>query len=158
MNRKRNFFLIVLLFGLLQVCVLQNFRLFGVKPDLLLIAVIAASLMFEVEFALPAALLCGAFKDLFGVHVFGLNAFLMPLAAFLVIKLSRKIALDDIPVLCVSTFVIAIAYDLAGRIILGRLCVPAPFWASARVIFFGSVYTAAVFPPALRLIKKTACL
>jgi rod shape-determining protein MreD len=153
MIRKKNLIFVILFFALFQVAFLHQLRFFGAKPDLFLICVVAASLYFEVEYALFISLLCGVLKDIFSINSFGLNTFLMPILSFFVMKLSRKVALDDTPVLCVAAFLIAVIYSIASRIILGYLGTAVPFWAFLRISFCEALYTALVFPLAFRLIK-----
>ncbi len=158
MIRKKNFILLLLVFTILQVSVLHYFRIFTAKPDLLLICAVAASIYFEVESALLFSLLCGILKDIFSISPFGLNTFLLPVFSFLVIKLSRRIALVDTPVLCAATFVIAFFYAVTSRLILGYLGTMIPFRAFLRISFLESLYTALVFPLVFRLIKKALYL
>jgi len=148
----------ILFFALLQVGLLHDLFFLGAKPDLFLICVIFASLYFEAEYALVMGLLCGILKDVFSIGSFGLNTFLFPILSFLIIKLSRKITLDDTPVLCVAVFLITLAYDIISRITLGYLGVVIPFWAFLRIAFLEALYTSLVFPLALRMIKKAVNL
>ena len=154
MIKRNNFIWMILFFALLQVSLLHNLFFFGAKPDLFLICVVIASLYFDAEYALAMSLLCGILKDTFSTGFFGLNTFLLPILSFMIIRLSRKIALDDTPVLCVAVFLITVGYDIISRLALGYLGVWIPFWAFLRITFLEALYTSLIFPPALRLIKK----
>jgi rod shape-determining protein MreD len=156
MINKKNFVFLILLFSLLQVTVLHYLPFFGAKPDLFLICVLAASLYFEYEFALAIGLFCGILKDIFSIGPFGINTFLLPITSFLVMRLSRKVDLDNTPVLCAAAFLITVCYAIASRIILGYLGTMIPFWVFLRIAFLGSLYTALIFPLTLRFIKRTA--
>ncbi len=158
MTRKKNFIFLILFFTLLQVSLLHYFRVFGAKPDLFLICVVIASLYFEVEYALAMSLLCGILKDTFSIGPFGINTFFLPVLSFLVMKLSRKVVLDNTPVLCAAAFLITFFYDIVSRIALGYLGTAIPFWTFLRISLFESLYTALIFPLAFRLIKKTVRL
>lgn len=158
MTRKKSFIFLILFFTLLQVSLLHYFRLFGAKPDLFLISVIIASLYFEVEYALFLSLLCGILEDIFCIGSFGVHTFLLPLISFAVMRLSRKVALDNTPVLCVTVFLFTVVYDIASRIALGYLGTAIPFWSFLRIAFLESLYTALLFPWALKLTRRTAHL
>ncbi|MCX5708907.1 MAG: rod shape-determining protein MreD [Candidatus Omnitrophica bacterium] len=158
MIRKKNFILLMFLFALLQVSLLPYLRLYGTKPDLFLICVVVASLYFDVESALLISLLCGILKDIFSVNVFGLNTFFMPVFSFLLMKVSRKLALEDTPVLCAAIFLTTFFYAIVSRIALGYLGTVVPFWAFLRISLIESLYTAAIFPLVFLLIKKIARL
>ncbi len=158
MTRKKSFIFLLLFFTLLQVGLLQNLRVFGVKPELLLICVVVVSLYFDVEYALIFSLLVGIFKDTFSIYGFGVNTFLLPVLSFLLMKLSRKVALDNTPVLCAGVFLVTIFYDIIIRIISGYLGAGIPFWAFLRISLLESLYTALIFPLAFRLIKRVVHL
>jgi rod shape-determining protein MreD len=155
MTRKNNLILLILFIALLEATVLHNFRVFQAKPDLFLICVVLVSLYFEVEYALVISLLCGGLKDMFGVGLFGLSTFLFPVISFLIMKISRKLVLNDTPVLCAAVFIVSFFYCILSRIILTYLGTAIPFWTFWRISVLDSLYTAAIFPLAFKLIKKT---
>jgi rod shape-determining protein MreD len=156
MTRKNNFILLIFLFALLQITLLPYLRLFGTKPDLFLTCMVVASLYFDVESALLMSLLCGVLKDIFSINAFGFNTFFMPVFSFLLMKISRKLVLDDTPVLCAAIFLTTFFYAIVSKIVLGYLGTVVPFWAFLRIALVESLYTALIFPLVFRLIKKTA--
>ncbi len=154
MKRKKNFVFVILLFALLQVAFLHYFSIFGAKPDLFLICMVIASLYFDVEYALLLSLLCGILKDIFSVGFFGINTFFLPIFSFLTINLSRKTALDNTSVLCVVVFLITFSYAIVNRFVLGLSGFVIPVWMFLRISLVESLYTALIFPWALKLVKK----
>jgi rod shape-determining protein MreD len=158
MTRKKNFILLIFLFALLQVSLLPYLRFFGTKPDLFLICVVVASLYFDVESALLISLLCGVLKDILSINTFGLNTFFLPIFSFLLMKVSRKLALDDTLVLCAAVFLITFFYAVITRVVSGYLAAVIPFGGFFRIALTESLYTAMIFPWAFRLIKKTVRL
>jgi len=85
------YILTVIALGFLQINVLPKIWYFRVKPDLLLVyAVIIALNLASLKFIL-FVLFCGLFKDAFGLHLFGLNAFMFCLDAGLIYFISRYI-------------------------------------------------------------------
>ena len=60
--RTSRVIILTVLFCFLQVTILDNFEIFGVKPDLILIAVFIAALYLDLKPALGVALSAGIFK------------------------------------------------------------------------------------------------
>ena len=85
----------LILLGLVQATLLNNFKLFGVKPDFLLIAIVIASTFFEWERILIIAVLAGILKDSLSINLFGINTLLFPFWSYLTRVLSGKINLDN---------------------------------------------------------------
>ena len=153
MNRTK-LFLAVSACALLQVSVLDSVRIFGVKPDLLVICVVIASLRCERGFALLAALLCGILKDTFSVTAFGLHTFLFPVLSMAVIFAARKIALDTIGLASCAAFALVIVYDAASRLAYALLGQGISVAAYLRISFLQALYTAAAVPLMFKLFKK----
>jgi len=153
MNRTR-IFLVVFACALLQVSVMDAVRVFGVKPDLLVIAVVIASLECERGFALLAALFCGLLKDTLSVTPFGLHTFLFPVMSMLIIFTARKITLDSTALASITSFFFIIVYDVASRAAYALLGQSISIPAYLRISSLQALYTAAVFPLVSRLIKK----
>lgn len=144
---------IILIAAFFQATFLNSFKIFGIKPDLLLIGVAIASIYFEMKWALVIALFAGMLKDLFGIQVIGINTMLFPLWGFCVIRLTKKIHLDNIIVLAVVVFAASIFNSLLTRLIffwMGR-SISAGFFL--RIIFLEALYTVALLPPAFKLCK-----
>jgi len=89
------FFLFVILICIVQVTALDNVRIFNVKPDLLLVAVVMAGLYFEWKSALFLSITAGFLKDACGTNITSLYTFLFPLWCYLVIRISRKISIEE---------------------------------------------------------------
>lgn len=140
----------IAIFALLQATVLNYVNIFNVKPDLLLISVIIASLFFEPVWAIFLSLFAGILKDIFSVNAFGLNSLLFFLWSFLIIKLSRKIIFDSNYIRLALIFVVAILNNIIVRLtflFLGNFISLGLF---LRVTFIESLYTALIFPLALK--------
>lgn len=93
--KKSLFFLIILLSALFETTFLNSFRIFGVKPDLLLICVVTASLNFGIKTALVLSAFAGILKDSLTAAAFGLNLLLFVLWSFLLRELAKRISLDN---------------------------------------------------------------
>lgn len=93
----RNWFFpsLIFIFFLLQGTILNSFRILGVKPDFLLIGAVTASLVFEWKWAFVLSIFCGFLKDTLGINLFGWHTFLFPLWSLIIIKLSKKLSIDN---------------------------------------------------------------
>lgn len=137
--------MVIFVCGLLQATLLDTFRIFNVKPDLLLITAVLAGLFFrEGRWALGLSLFAGMIKDLLCVNSAGVNTLLFPLWTLLVIRLSRKITIDTIPLRVACVFAVALMNDISARLIFLFLGNFSPAGAFLRVIFLEPFYTALV--------------
>ena len=137
--------------GALQVTILENFMVFGVKPDLLLICACFASLIFEFRIALALSVFCGLFKDAFAVSSFGLNASLFALWTYLIYRLGKEIPLDHDYVRIGIVFIVALLHNIICGLIFIYSGESIPFGIFLRIVSIESIYTAIVMP----LIFKT---
>ena len=143
----RLFLLAVFIVSLLQVTILDSFKLFSVKPDFLLVMIIIASLFLEWKQAIFFAVVAGSLKDIFSINTFGLNIFLFALWSYLVTKLSRKISLENNMLRGAIVFVVIISnavliYSLA--LFLGNSGISAGVFL--RVMFLEAIYAALISP------------
>lgn len=144
------FAFIIVAFALLQTSIL----IFDAKADFLLISVLMASLFFEWRPALLLSILAGILKDIFSAHTFGISAALFPLWSLLIIKLSKKVPLDNNYILMALIFIIANVNDIT---VIGILLFLGNFiyWGSfLRTAFIGSLYTTLILPLALKIIRR----
>jgi rod shape-determining protein MreD len=140
----------IIIFALLQATILNYVNIFNAKPDLLLISVIIASLFFKPRWAISLSIFSGVLKDIFSVNVFGINTILFFLWSLLIIKLSREISFDSNYVRLVFIFIIAILNNIITRLIFLFLGNFISLGLFLRITFIGSLYTALIFPLALK--------
>lgn len=152
----KNFIFIaaIIISALLQATILNCVNIFNVKPDLLLISVIIASLFFAPLWAISLSIFAGILKDIFSVNVFGLNSTLFFLWSFLIIKLSRKILFDTNYVRFVLIFIIAILNNIIIRLIFLFFDNFISLGLFLRITFIESLYTALIFPLALKFARN----
>lgn len=147
------FLVITLALGIFQSTFLEYFRIFGVKPDLLLACVVIAAIFMEPLPAIVFAALIGAAKDAFGLGTFGLNILLFSLWSFLVIKISRKVSIEDGPAIAVLAFIIAVLQNISTGLALVYSGSFVPSGIFLRIVLLGSLYTALTLPVILKLNK-----
>lgn len=153
MKRWKYFFVIVGL-GAVQVTLLNYARLFGLKPDLLLICAILASLIFEQRLAFVFSVSCGLFKDAFNASTFGLNIILFSFWSLLIVKVSREISLDDEYRRAGLVLVIALLQNSFTGIMLMMAGEMISLGIFLRIALLGSFYTALVSLLVFRIAKK----
>lgn len=152
----RNWFFppFLILLGLVQATLLNNFRIFGVKPDFLLIAIVIASTFFKLEKILILAVLAGMLKDSLSANVFGTNTLLFPFWSYLTRVLSGKINLDN----NFAYAALVLAFGIFGGIIrliflsLGNAFF-IPIGVFLRITFLESLYGAIAVPLIFKIIK-----
>ncbi len=153
--RKWNFFIFVLIAGLLEATFLNYLKIFNVKPNLILCLVVLASLYLDRGKSLGLACFSGILKDIFSIQFFGINTLLFPFWSFTIIKLSKKISLDNDFICATLIFITVIAHNIAATLIfisLNKAVVP---WGIfLRITFLESLYTTAVFPLVSKAIKS----
>lgn len=152
--RKIHFFLIMLILGVLQATILNSFSVFGIKPDVLLISVVIASLSFELKWALAFSVFAGIVKDVLGVYTIGINTLIFPLWTYLIIRLSKKISLDNNLMPALFILVISTANNIIIKLIFSsfqNLVIPLGIFV--RIMFLESIYTAFIFHFILKFTK-----
>ena len=145
---------IILIFGLLQVTILDYFKVFGIKPDLLLISMVIVSLIFEFKWALALSIFAGIFKDVFVVGTFGINTLLFPLWTFLIIRLAKEIPLDNNFIRVVLIFIIAFLHSTITGLLLIYSGNFIPLGIFLRIVSIESLYTALVLPLVFKISKS----
>lgn len=141
---KKNFLLTAVSCGAFQVSAMNYFSVFGVKPDLVLINVVLASLFFEFRWALIFSVFSGLFKDIFGPAAFGINTVIFPLWSLLVIKLSKEISFDNKYICAALIVAVVIINSIIARFIFFYLGNSIPAGIFLRITFLEAVYAASV--------------
>ena len=151
---KLIFLAVIFLIGLLQATILDSFKFFWVKPDLLLVSAVIASLYFNLRWAMAAACLAGLLKDITGVGAFGIYTLLFPLWSFLIIRLSKQISLEHDfmpPAVVFVTVILSSIIVRAAFLLLGAPVISLGIFL--RVTLIESLYTALAFPLLFKITK-----
>ena len=144
---------IALALGSFQLTFLQYFKVFGVQPDLFLVSVILASFFLPARRAIIFSLALGIFKDAFILSAFGLDILLFSLWSFLIVKITRKVSLEDNLSRTLLVFIIALLHNVISGLVLVYSGSFIPAGIFLRVVFLGGLYTALVLPLILKIIK-----
>lgn len=150
--KKLFFFIAILASGLLQTTILNDFRVFTIKPDLLLIFVVIAGLTFELRWVLVFSLFAGIFKDVFCV-TFGVNTALFFLWGLLTWRLNREIAIENNLLRALLVFIAAFMHNIASGLIFISSGNILPCGVFLRIVTLQPIYTAAVLPLVFKSVK-----
>ena len=138
------FLLAVVILGMLQVTLLDHFRIFGIKPDLLLIALVMASIDFGPGWALGISMSAGMCKDIFSAGPFGINTILFPLWGLVIVKLSKKISIDSILIFSAAVLAVSVLNSIVTRFLFLYSGKFIPLGIFLRILFLESAYTGLV--------------
>jgi rod shape-determining protein MreD len=152
--KKWAMFSLIFLCAVAQATALNSIRLFGVKPDLLLVCVVIASLDFNPRWALVFSLLSGVCRDSLGIYPIGFNVVLFVLWSVLIMRLKRDMSFDNVFISVGLMAVIVLVHHLLiglASLYMGNYI---PAGVFLRIIIIETVYTAACLP----LLKKAELL
>lgn len=153
MKKNSGLLLFIFFTSLLEATVFNHLMLFRTKPDLLLTLVVVLALSLKPNQALLLSLVCGIFKDILGAGVFGAHILLFPLWCFLIIKLSRKISLENNIICIILVFLINIIQNIFFRLVFLFSGIYIAWYVFLRIIFLEALYTSAIFPLMLKTYK-----
>jgi rod shape-determining protein MreD len=140
---KKLFFLfLIVVLAVAQVSIFSHFRIFSVKPDFLLVTVVAASVIFSPAWAIAFSAFAGFLKDSLGISGFSVETILFPLWSILIIKLSSKMPLDHKLIRVLVVFFTVIINAIVSRLLLLSIGSSIPSRVFLKVIIFEPVYTA----------------
>lgn len=139
--RKKFFLAAIFIAVILEASYLNSFRLFNVKPNLSLILLTLAGLLFNLRWALVFALSLGFLQAIFSSSLFWLNLLVFCLLGVLIVKLSRKICLDTAKRKLILIFCVVFAYNLIMELSLSILGRSIPLGIFFRITSLGSIYT-----------------
>lgn len=150
--KKLLFASIIILASILQVTLIDSFKVFNVKPDLILLSAVIASLIFEFRWSVFLCVFAGMLKDVFATGVIGINTLLFPLWCVLIARLNKEINIDDDLFRIIIAFVITFLHNTMTGLILLYLGETFPLGIFLRIVCVESIYTTL----ALLLIFKTS--
>lgn len=151
--KKWPFFVFVVVVGLLQISILEGVKIAGIKPDLLLIAMVLASLMFDLPQAVIISLLCGLMKDIFGPSLFGPNIVFFTVWSILIIRLAREISIDNNYLRSALVFVVSLVHAISSGLFFIAAGSFVPFGIFLKIVVLGSIYTALALPLVVKVMQ-----
>lgn len=139
-----NYLFIIVLLGLIQVALVDAVKFATVRPDLIIIGVVVASLSFELPYVLILCLSAGILKDIFSPYTFGINVFILPLLGFLIVRLSKDLSWDNSWVRAMLISAVSLSYHLIVRSVLFFWGHFIPVGIFLRIALLESLYTALI--------------
>jgi len=134
------FLIIIVVAGLLQATILNVFRVFQVKPDILLVLVVFAGVILRPKQALLIAVCAGLMKDIFGMGEIGYSILFFPACSFAIIKIRRNIAIENEFIYTAFVFIFTILNNLAMKIAMSLTGSYIPLGQFLKVLFLESIY------------------
>jgi rod shape-determining protein MreD len=112
----------LLLALVVHMTVLHYFRIFGAKPDLLLLLVIFFGLFLGARMGLEVGIIAGLLKDIFAFDIFGVNMFVLGITGLLAGILNTKFYRESMAtqatlVFSFSVFSMVLHYVLASSVL-----------------------------------------
>ncbi|MFH1577894.1 MAG: rod shape-determining protein MreD [Candidatus Omnitrophota bacterium] len=148
-------FLILFIAGLTQATLLNYFRIFSVKPDIILAVLIISSLFLNLGWSVSLAFFGGIFCDLMGNLPYGFNAILFILSIILVKRISSKLSVENIFIRNAVICLIIVLNNLAVRFILLALGSSLAFGIFLRFTVIQSILTLLAALPIYRLLAHS---
>ena len=143
----------ILAVALLEAMLVDHFKIYGAKPDLLLITlvILAGFFLFQLRWLISLAIIAGIFKDIFSANIFGVNTLLFCCWAILIVRISRRMSIDDNLRRAILIFAIALLQSIGTRIISVLWGNPITWGIFLRVSFLSAIYTLIVSPLIFRV-------
>ncbi|HTY44883.1 MAG TPA: rod shape-determining protein MreD [Patescibacteria group bacterium] len=143
----------IILLGLFQVSVLDICKVWNVKPDLLLVGMAACGVYTSSAWALSLGLLAGLWKDIFSAGPFGVNTLLFSLWSLALVKLARKISIDNYIIFAGTIAVITALDAILTRLVFLYFGKVVSLGIFLRILVLETAYTAAASVPLFSLAK-----
>jgi len=151
--KKNHFLLLIFILSIFQTAFLDRFNLFGVKPDIMLVAVVIAGLCFELRWAFFYALIAGLLKDTFSSSPHILYTILFIFLAFFISKIRRKISIDNNFMRLVLIFIVSFLCSVVIGILFSLWARFIPIGIFLRTAFLDSIFTVSVSCLAFKFLK-----
>lgn len=148
--RIRNFFILILVSAIIELVVLEHFKIFHVQPDLVLIEVVFSVLILPFRWVLIISAFAGILKDFLGLGIFGINTVLFPLYCIFIRKLSQNINMDNVFILTLVIFLAVFFRALVLRVAFLYLERIIPTGVFLDKMFSESLYVAFLVPLAYK--------
>ena len=153
MKKKLIIAFILILLVILQSTALDYLKIFNVKPDLVLAALIILGLSLDLKWVMVFSYLAGFLKDMLGSLPFGLNTLAFPLLGFLVFKLSKKIAIETKYMKAATVFMAVILENLIAFVCFIFTGLDISLGIFSRFTIVSSIYTVLILILIFKIIR-----
>ncbi len=147
-------FLILSLISILQVTLFNYFRIFNVKPDLILSVLISYTFFLDFTWTVSFAFLGGVFRDLMEGLPFGYNTVLCIVWVVLSSRVSRRLSVEHVLVRNIIVCSIILMNNIVMRFILISLGNVIELGVFFRVVILECIFTLILFFSLYKLLKR----
>ncbi len=151
-------YITVLLLFFVELILFDKLRIYGVRPEILLIATVFFGFHFGIARGIEIGVLSGILKDVFSITTFGVNVFSFLLIGFLAGYLKDKLFKENFVTQalfsCFSVYIVWGILIVWGQVsLLGVVSGgnPSPYAAPIGAVLYKGLYTG-IFAPSLFLV------
>lgn len=137
--------IILVLSVILQSTFFDHIKIFNVKPDLMLIAIVIISLSLDFKWIMVFSYFSGFLKDVLAALPLGVNTLVLPLIAFFIFRLSKRIVLETNYAISITIFMASLFENLIVSLLLIALEFDISIGVFFRLTIISSIYTSVVF-------------
>ena len=156
MSRSRAIlYLAILGFFFLETALFNRLRIFGTKPELLLVATIFFGFYFGRFRGMEVGAVAGLLKDVFTIGAFGVNAFLFLTAGFIAGAIKDKVFKETFIMQFFFSFLAALFFSSIFFLHLGKAAgypVDQDLWLAG---IYKALYTGFLGPAVFSILSKT---
>lgn len=151
--KKIKILIFLLLLAIFETTGLDSIRIFNVRPDLILIAVIVLGFSYNLSVTLMFSFFAGFIKDILSTGPFGLNTFIFVLIVYTLSKLSKRFIIEGLILRIAIISIAVILENLVAGSILSFYASPISLGILLRLSFLSAIYTALFSYPIFKLIN-----
>ncbi len=151
--KKIKILIFLLLLALLETTGLDSIRIFNVRPDLILIAVIVLGFSYNLSATLMFSFFAGFIKDILSTGPFGLNTFIFVLIGYTVLRLSKRFIIEGLILRIAIISIAVILENLVAGSILSFYASPIALGILLRLSLLSAIYTAFFSYPIFKLLN-----
>ncbi|MFC1592476.1 rod shape-determining protein MreD [Candidatus Omnitrophota bacterium] len=138
----------------LQSTLLNHFRIFNVKPDLMLVSMVIVSFFLDLKGALGFAFLNGIFRDLLGVSPHGFNTIMFMLWVILIRRISKNLTVENSLIRSGILCLVILLNNLAGQLMRFVLDKPVESSIFLNIIIIETLSTVLIALPIYKLFTR----
>ncbi len=143
---------LLLLLVIFEGTVLDYIRIFNVKPELTLAAVVALGFYYSWGLVLIFSFFAGLFKDILALTPLGINTIIFLLIGYLTVRLSKRFIIESLSLRMTIISAAVILENLIAQLTLSFYLAPVPLGVFLRTILIAAVYTALISPLIIKVI------
>lgn len=129
------------------------FAYLGLQVNMMLVFAVALCALLKPPYGYASAFLCGLFLDFFGTKLFGNNAFMFTLSAWIVYFLGDRFDFESIFPQVISVFGLSVFVSL-GNLMLVQLFTASAVWPGFLSLTGGAVVNALLAPAVFLVLRK----